>query len=289
MSYRLRLDNPSDEVHHFTFEKGNKLGRNNSGVLIRCKESVVYSVPPATIREIYFDNYGRPLTPMTLDDRRGEEVKQFDVARDVNAKIRLSNEILHKNKLEQIESFRNGVLNLVNSSWLERGNGTGGVNLLSSYSRERSKRDGVPAIYSPKCLGIELDKGDLALHGLLASGNLDFISAIGKGHDQVNSLQIELRNNSTESVSFVIPSGLMFEQENQYSNSQHLIARDEIEVTINPSSTKIIGVHGMCGNKNLSSPDGDRMLITPFIFSSMNEIGCSSQGDVWKRTGGNQS
>ena len=289
MSYRLRLDNPSDEVHHFTFEKGNKLGRNNSGVLIRCKERVVYSVPPTTIREIYFDNFGRPLTPMTLDDRRGEDVKQFDVTRDVDAKIRLSDEILHKNRLEQIESFRNGVLNLVNSSWLEKGNGTGGVNLLSSYSRERSERDGVPAIYSPKCLGIKLDKGDLALHGLLASGNLDFISAIGNGHDSHDSLELKLQNNSTNEISFVIPSGLMFEQENPISNSQHLIARDEIEVTIGPGTTKIIGIHGMCGNKNLSSPSGDKMLITPFIFDSMNEIGGDYQQEVWKRTGGNQS
>jgi len=288
MSYRLRLDNPSDEIHHFTFEKGNKLGRDNSGKLIRCKERVVYSVPPASIREIYFDNFGRPLSPMTLDDRRGEDVKQFDVTRDVDVKIRLSNEILYKNKSEQIESFRSGVLNLVNSSWLERGNGTGGVNLLSSYSRERSERDGVPAIYSPKCLGIKLDKGKLALHTVLASGNLDFISATGNGHDQANSMEIQVRNNSTESISFVIPAGLMFEQENPHSSSQHLIARDEVEVTISPGSTRTIGIHGMCGNQNLSSPSGDRMLITPFIYSSMGEVGCFSQGDVWKRTGGNR-
>jgi len=288
MSYRLILDNPSDEIHHFTFEKGNKLGRNNSGKLIRCKERVVYSVPPASIREIYFDDFGRPLSPMTLDDRRAEDVKQFDVTRNVDAKIRLSNEILHKNKVEKIECFRNGVLNLVNSSKLERGNGTGGVNLLSSYCRERSERDGVPAIYSPRSMGIQLDKGDFALHTVLGNGDLDFISATGNGHDQANSLEIELRNNSTESISFVIPAGLMFEQENPHSNSQHLIARDEIEVTISPGSTRTIGVHGMCGNQSLSSPSGDRMLVTPFIFSSMNDVGCSSQGDVWKRTGGNR-
>ena len=165
---------------------------------------------------------------------------------------------------------------------IEEGQGLGGYGCLTTMSQKKSLKTKIPAIYSPRALGLRRVREEDALFDLVVAQKVTILAINGHGHDQRNSIQATFKNKTTQSVRVLVPAGTVFEQEVSDLGVQDLMLRDPIEATLSPGQRTSVKGYGLCMDKGGSSPAGEALLLTPWILST----DVCTQDDLWAVTEG---
>ena len=165
---------------------------------------------------------------------------------------------------------------------IAEGPGLGGYGCLATMSRKKSSQTRTPAIYSPAALGLGMVQEEGTLYGLVVQQKIAVVSISGHGYDRADSIRVEVRNKTAESIRFLVPAGTVFEQETHDPEAQDLMLRDAVEETLSPSETKSIGAYGLCLDEAGGEPSGERLLLTPWILST----NVDKQAELWIITEG---
>ncbi len=152
--------------------------------------------------------------------------------------------------------------------------GLGGYGCLATMSRRKSAQVGRVAVYSPEALGLlHIDDDRLrrgahdhvpSLYELVAQGKIDLQSIKGYGLDAPDSIRIEINNPGFSTLRARIDFGTVFEQRFT-PNVQNLMVGRSIETPIKPGKNDL-QARGMRMDSGASTPDGEEMLLTPWIL-----------------------
>lgn len=178
------------------------------------------------------------------------------------------------------QGFRRAVRRRVTD--IEEGQGLGGYGCLATMSRKKSDQTKTPAIYSPAALGLRRVQEEDTLFGLVVQQKVAIVSINGHGHNRNDSIRVEVRNNTAQSVRFLVPAHTVFEQEAHDPEAQDLMLRDSVDEILSPNGTKSIGAYGLCMDKERASPSRQALLLTPWILSA----NVADQDELWDVTEG---
>ena len=138
-------------------------------------------------------------------------------------------------------------------------------------SRQKSKNTGRVAVFSPAALGLvhvrNLEHSDdsQSLYRLVSRGELELIEIKGYNYDELDLIRMRLTNPGRSARFVRIHAGTVFEQENA-PDVQNLAVKDLIEIEIQ-SEYYDLPAHGMCMDESSALPDGQSMLLTPWILA----------------------
>ena len=167
---------------------------------------------------------------------------------------------------------------------IEEGQGLGGYGCLATMSRKKSDQTKTPAIYSPAALGLRrVQEDEDTLFRLVVQQKIAIVSISGHGHNSEDSIQVDVRNKTSQSVRFSIPAHTVFEQEALDPEAQDLLLKDPVKVVLSPNEGKSIKAYGLCMDRGRDSPSGQALLLTPWVLSSM---GVADQTELWRMTEG---
>ena len=180
------------------------------------------------------------------------------------------------------QGFRRAVRRRVTD--IEEGQGLGGYGCLATMSQKKSDQTKTPAIYSPAALGLSrVQEDEDTLFRLVVQQKIAIVSISGHGHDREDSIQVEVKNKTAQSVRFSIPAHTVFEQEALDPKAQDLLLKDPVKVVLSPNEAKSIKAYGLCMDEGRTSPSGQALLLTPWVLSSM---GVADQTELWRMTEG---
>lgn len=168
---------------------------------------------------------------------------------------------------------------------IEEGQGLGGYGCLATMSRKKSAQTGTPAIYSPAALGLRRVQEEGTLFGLVVQQKVAILSIIGRGFDKPDSIRVEVKNKTAQSVRFVVPRHTVFEQEAHVPRAQDILLRDPVDGVLSPNETKSFAVWGLCMDEERARPSGEALLLTPWTLSTSVD----EQDELWNITEGKDS
>ena len=182
------------------------------------------------------------------------------------------------------ENNRRGFLRAVRRhvTDIREGQGLGGYGCLATMSQKKSAQTKTVAIYSPAALGLRRVQGNGALFAVVIQQKVAIMSISGHGHHRDDSIRMELRNKTDKFVRFLIPRRTVFEQEAPDPEAQDLMLRDTVDGVLSPNETRTIKAHGLCMDADRESPEGQNLLLTPWLLST--EV--VDQSELWKVTEG---
>ena len=164
---------------------------------------------------------------------------------------------------------------------IEVGRGLGGYGCLATMSRKKSKQTGQIAAYSPAALGLYRTDDDDGLYNLVLQDKLVLVLIQGISHDEPDAIRIQVRNPTAEEIELRIPAGTIFEQETA-PDVQDLVVKEMLVEKVAPGKTKDIQMYGLCMDKDGASPNGEALLLTPWVLAT----DVDNQADLWKVTEG---
>ena len=177
------------------------------------------------------------------------------------------------------QAFRRAVRRHVTD--IEGGQGLGGYGCLATMSQKKSTHTKTRAIYSPAALGLERVQGQDTLFDLVLQQKIAVVSISGHGYDKADSIRMKIKNTTAQHVRLFVPARTVFEQEATDPNAQDLMLRDPVEQRLTPGKTSSIEAHGLCMDEGRKEPDGETLLLTPWILS----IEVATQDELWHITG----
>ena len=161
----------------------------------------------------------------------------------------------------------------------ERAGTLGGYVCLADMSYRKSEQTGEWAIYNPAALGLAFTADASSLYLLVHRERIQLERVEGHGFNAPDSVRIRI-SNPGRPVLVRIERGTVFERRSG-DHIQNLSVKDEV-VTRVLSGTHEIAASGMCMDRNETPPDGESMLLTPWILRPRIE----DQDDLWTFTGG---
>ena len=183
------------------------------------------------------------------------------------------------------EKIRRHVRGIADRPWL------GGYGVLATMSRKKSEQTGEIAAYSPAALGLRrtIDAIDATdLYNLVVQGKLAIDSINGHGHDEADAIQIQVINRTRERINLHLAVGTVFEQQDA-PDVQDLVVRRPLEQSVEAGKDRLIKAYGLCMDKGGSSPNGEALLLTPWLLAvepRMMADDVNSQKEVWAATEG---
>ena len=161
----------------------------------------------------------------------------------------------------------------------ERAGALGGYVCLADMSYRKSEQTEQWAIYNPAALGLAFTADVSSLYLLVQRERIRLERIEGHGFNAPDSVRIRV-SNPGQPILVRIERGTVFERCSA-DHIQNLCVKDEV-VTRLQSGMHEIEAFGMCMDQNVPSPDGESMLLTPWILRSRIE----DQDDLWTFTGG---
>ena len=183
------------------------------------------------------------------------------------------------------EKIRRHVTGVDDRPWL------GGYGVLATMSRKKSEQTGEVAAYSPAALGLRrtIDAIDATdLYNLVVQGKLAIDSIKGHGHNQADAIQIQVTNLTKEHINLHIAVGTVFEQQDT-PDVQDLVVRRTLEEPVDAGKSRLIKAYGLCMDEDGSSPDGEALLLTPWLLAVEPRLmadDVESQDEIWAVTEG---
>lgn len=179
------------------------------------------------------------------------------------------------------QGFRRAVRRRITD--IGEGQGLGGYGCLATMSQKKSDRTKTPAIYSPAALGLRRSREEDTLFGLVVQQKIAIVSISGHDYDRKDSIRVEVRNKTAQSVRFLIPACTVFEQKALDPKAQDLLLKDPVKVVLSPNEEKSIKAYGLCMDESRPAPNGQALLLTPWVLSS---TGVANQDELWRVTEG---
>lgn len=178
------------------------------------------------------------------------------------------------------QGFRRAVRRCITD--IEEAQGLGGYGCLAAMSQKKSSQTKTQAVYSPRALGLRRVRDEHALFDLVVHEKVAIVSISGHSFNRADSIRLEITNRTGLSVHFSVPAHTVFEQEADDPDVQDLLLRNPVKGVLAPSETKSITAFGLCMDQERSAPDGEKLLLTPWILST--EV--AKQEELWQATGG---
>lgn len=94
-------------------------------------------------------------------------------------------------------------------------------------------------------------------------------------------VELIVTNTGSDTKTFSIPKGQLFEVKDIDLNYQNVVTSEDIQVTLGPEETRTVKIPGMCINPFKKWPNEAEGSVTPFRQSTK----FSTQEDVWKAFG----
>lgn len=245
--------------------------------------SVILSVEPSdqSLKRAYQEE--RPQVPQVSPEYpirrlRSTEARSDSIRYDDVSSVRWPIDVSE----EDHQGIRSAVRRRITD--VGEGQGLGGYGCLARMSQKKSSQTKTSAIYSPAALGLRKMQEEGTLYGLVVQQKIAIVSISGHGYDRADSIRVEVRNKTADSVHFLVPAGAVLEQEAHDPEAQDLMLRDSIEETLSPGETKLIEAHGLCMDGARAEPSGEALLLTPWILST----NVHKQAELWIITEGEE-
>lgn len=180
------------------------------------------------------------------------------------------------------EKIRRHVRGIDDRPWL------GGYGVLATMSRKKSEQTGDVAAYSPAALGLRRTIDDADLYNLVVQRKLAIDSIKGQGYDEADAIQIQVINLTRKRINLHIAVGTVFEQRDA-PDVQNLVVRHPLERPVEAGEKRLIKAYGLCMDGDGSSPDGEELLLTPWLLAvepRMMADDVHSQQELWAATEG---
>lgn len=161
----------------------------------------------------------------------------------------------------------------------ERAGALGGYVCLADMSYRKSEQTEQWAIYNPAALGLAFTADVSSLYLLVQRERVRLERIEGHGFNAPDSVRIRV-SNPGRPILVRIERGTVFERCSA-DHIQNLCVKDEV-VTRLQSGMHEIEAFGMCMDQNVPCPDGESMLLTPWILRPR----IVDQDDLWTFTGG---
>jgi hypothetical protein len=269
--------NPSPVPQTITIPKGKTLG--NSGVVSR--ESITVQVPPRSMREIKYDEFGNPISEGCIQDLIIAEIHQQNTPLDVLTNRKESTLIGHVSG-DHRDYYYDKALELYPQLEIDNNKCIGGAQLLAQFSHLRSVRENTTAMYSPAALNMTFSSRTDSLYHAAKTGQVFIENIVGNGHNRVDAIQMDIHNPSSEVIKMIVPKGAMFEQVT-WNGYQNLVVNDDVWIEIQPGQTGNFSLPAYCANAGAHSPSNNRMNLTPFVFQDMGGT-FNDQNSMWRTT-----
>ena len=277
MNVKYIAKNPSPVAQTITLRQGLPL----DGGRLLSAESITVQVPPMSVREIFFDENGKPIVDGCVQDLTVNVVNEDGTPIDPHSTRRERTEIRDvtgNSPLLFVEQTRRVYPNLLVSD----DRCLGGAQLIAQFSHLRSARDNTTAVYSPAALNMTFESRTDSLYHAASQGLVTIEGIEGNGFDSSNAIHMNIKNPGSNVVRVVVPQGTMIEQQS-WNGNQNLVVKEDVWIDIQPGQTGTFPLPAFCANASAGPPNGDPMNLTPFVFHDMGES-FRDQQSMWRTT-----
>ncbi|MCH1540943.1 MAG: hypothetical protein L7S56_05880 [Candidatus Poseidonia sp.] len=277
MNVKYVAKNPTPVAQTITLPQGMPL----DGGRLRSAEAITVQVPPMSVREILYDEEGKPVVEGCIQDLSVTIELDEGTPIDPHSSQRVRTQIRDFSG-DRTAVFYNETRRVYPNLVVNDQRSLGGAQLLAQFSHLRSQRDNTSAIYSPAALNMAFESRTDSLYHAASQGRIEIQSIVGDGYNRNDAINMRVHNPTSEAVRLLVPQGTMVEQQT-WNGNQNLVVKEDVWIDIQPGQTGSFPLPAFCANASAGSPNNDLMNLTPFIFNDMGQS-FRDQDSMWRTT-----